>query len=203
MKTVYTVAVVEYIKKEMDMDTQTNSKQRIAEIGVSLMKEQGFDNVSIMQICKAADITRTTFYYHFNAKQDLIEEYFKAGIVDQEDTFSQLMQIDNDFDRYIALYDMHLRFLVEEGVEFTRQLLKTNLDDPTMFQQYILKDSWCVPILTNCQKRKLIRTDYSPEQLDTMMASMALGIVSIWCSTNGSFDLYETVHTALNAFLRA
>lgn len=185
------------------MNTQTNSKQRIAEIGVSLMKEQGFDNVSIMQICKAADITRTTFYYHFNAKQDLIEEYFKAGIVDQEDTFSQLMQIDNDYDRYIALYDMHLRFLVEEGVEFTRQLIKANLDDPTMFQQYILKDSWCVPILTNCQKRKLIRTDYSPEQLDTMMASMALGIVSIWCSTNGSFDLYETVHTALNAFLRA
>ena len=39
----------------------------------ALMAERGWDNVSVQSICERADIGRSTFYMHYDSKEQLLE----------------------------------------------------------------------------------------------------------------------------------
>ena len=56
----------------MERKYEGNTKERILEEAIKLFKEYGYDNVTVMQICDAAKITKRTFYYHYRSKEQLI-----------------------------------------------------------------------------------------------------------------------------------
>ena len=185
------------------METAINAKQNIIDTAVSMIKQKGFDNVKIVDICKETDITRTTFYYHFQSKEDIIEEYFQNRILEQEGVFAELFQLENDLERYCAITEKLVAMFIDEGPEFGKQILRSILEDPSILNTFLIKDQWCIPLLTNCQKQKLIRTDLSPEELDQTVINLVLGINFHWCATGGDFDLLETVRTSVRTLLKA
>ncbi|WP_163859401.1 TetR/AcrR family transcriptional regulator [Paenibacillus elgii] len=50
------------------------TRQAIQEALVSLIAEKGFDSLTIQDIIERADINRSTFYYHYEDKQDLLQQ---------------------------------------------------------------------------------------------------------------------------------
>ena len=52
------------------------TKKWIAENMREIMKYKSIDKIRVTEICKAADIERPTFYYHFNDKYDLVAWMF-------------------------------------------------------------------------------------------------------------------------------
>ena len=52
----------------------SNTKEKIQEQAIKLFKEYNYDQVTVMQICKAAGITKRTFYYHFSSKDEIVDE---------------------------------------------------------------------------------------------------------------------------------
>lgn len=40
---------------------------------LALMRDRRYDEISVTEICEAAEVTRKTFYAHFDCKRDLIE----------------------------------------------------------------------------------------------------------------------------------
>ena len=53
-------------------ETYSETKERIRECAIKLFKENGYDNVTVVQICEAAGITKRTFYYHYESKEQLV-----------------------------------------------------------------------------------------------------------------------------------
>lgn len=185
------------------MNNTKSSKDFIVDTAIGLFKQKGFENVSIVEICKATSITRTTFYYHFKTKEELIEEYFKKCISSKEELFSNIIKLDNDWDRYLELYNIHIQFFMDEGIEFTKQIIKINLEDENnLYKNYFLTETWCIPILTNCQKNGLIRNDLDAKRLDYLATNLVLGILSLWCGSNGDFDIKKDVKEALESLLK-
>ncbi|MEO1729765.1 MAG: TetR/AcrR family transcriptional regulator [Pseudomonadota bacterium] len=62
----------EEIGKEKRGRKKRATAQRIFVSAIDLMKEQGFDGVSIEQICERAQIARATFFQHFRSKAALL-----------------------------------------------------------------------------------------------------------------------------------
>ena len=52
----------------------SSTKEKIQEQAIKLFKEYNYDQVTVMQICKAAGITKRTFYYHFSSKDEIVDE---------------------------------------------------------------------------------------------------------------------------------
>lgn len=52
------------------------TRNKIYEIGVNLIKEKGYENVSIQDICQNANVSIGAFYHHFSSKENLITEFF-------------------------------------------------------------------------------------------------------------------------------
>lgn len=51
----------------------TRSKKALRAALITLMEEKGLDNITVNDLCTAADLNRGTFYNHFTDKEQLVE----------------------------------------------------------------------------------------------------------------------------------
>ena len=56
------------------MSTTNFSKECFYDALISLCKTENFNDINIKQICKKAGYNRSTFYRHFNCKEDIIRD---------------------------------------------------------------------------------------------------------------------------------
>ena len=52
------------------------AKQAITETLLKLMDNTYFDDISITELCKQANIARRTFYLYFDSKMDVLDDYY-------------------------------------------------------------------------------------------------------------------------------
>ena len=181
---------------------ENNKKVQIATLAMRLFKEDGFENVSIVQICKLAKINRNTFYRYFNSKDTIISEYFNLSFNSQSDIFQKVIAEQNDWNRYLKLVEMHLNLIKNEGVEFAKQLVRSIVNgESQLLQKYTITDEWCIPILSRCAQDGMIRNDLPIKELNDYANQLGLGIIVKWCSTNGEFDLIEANKKAVEKLM--
>ncbi|RXZ82103.1 TetR/AcrR family transcriptional regulator [Paenibacillaceae bacterium] len=70
---------------------------------ISLMDEKGFDQITVQDITKRAEINRATFYRHYQDKYDLLEKIVD-GMLNQ---FQSAFQLPSDFEvhHFVKDYD--------------------------------------------------------------------------------------------------
>jgi probable dihydroxyacetone kinase regulator len=56
------------------------TKLRLTETMIRLMADVPMEKISVAEICKASQISRKTFYYHFKDKYDLVNRIFSSGL---------------------------------------------------------------------------------------------------------------------------
>lgn len=177
---------------------KASSKAQLIEAGMALFRSKGFPEVTVHDICKAAGVTRNAFYYHFPNKEDLLCTYFAEAIPAREDIFTKILSCGGDWDKLWCLVEAHIHLMEEEGVAITRALMKASLDNrETIVKNYVLTNTWCVPLLNNCIESGVIRTRLTGEELNFLMTRMLLGLVVSWCNEDGGFSLLETFRQAL------
>lgn len=52
---------------------ETDNKEKIARIATELFAQQGYNAVSVQEICEKAKVTKPTLYYYFTNKKGLLE----------------------------------------------------------------------------------------------------------------------------------
>ena len=85
------------------------TKLWIADKMRELMKQKPIEKIRVTEICKAAEIERPTFYYHFKDKYDLVAWIFfhsanKTDVISIESAAS-MKQMKQDFLFYKRAYD--------------------------------------------------------------------------------------------------
>ena len=86
------------------------TKLWIAEKMKNLMKKKSLDKIRITEICKEAEIERSTFYYHFRDKYDLVAWIFfqaadRTNVIDLMDAAASMKQMKNDMLFYKRAYE--------------------------------------------------------------------------------------------------
>ena len=122
------------------------TKMWIADKMREIMKHKPIDNIRVTEICKAADIERPTFYYHFKDKYDLVAWMFctqaygtdltsvasaAAGMnkMKQEILFYKRAYEDSSQN---ALWRYMLEYFVRRYKELVKEKLGTELLDPQL-----------------------------------------------------------------------
>ena len=75
-----------------------------------LMKKKPIDKIRITEICQAAEIERSTFYYHFKDKYELVAWIFfqsaeRTNIIDLHDAADAMKQMKNEMLFYKRAYE--------------------------------------------------------------------------------------------------
>lgn len=86
------------------------TKLWIADKMRELMKQKPIDKIRVTEICKAAEIERPTFYYHFKDKYDLVAWIFfqsanKTDVISIKSAAESMRQMKQDFLFYKRAYE--------------------------------------------------------------------------------------------------
>jgi AcrR family transcriptional regulator len=86
------------------------TKLWIADKMRELMKHKSIDKIRVTEICKAAEIERPTFYYHFRDKYELVAWIFfhkavETNIISVESSAKAMSQMKNDMVFYKRAYE--------------------------------------------------------------------------------------------------
>lgn len=97
--------------------------QVIKDTYVELLHEKSWEKISVTEICKRAEINRTTFYLHYenstHVLEDLLNELFEKLMIDLADisTYEERSRVSARIFQEIIL-DKHTSFLIKCGMSY-------------------------------------------------------------------------------------
>lgn len=175
-----------------------NTRKKIFDAAAQLMKKHGAEYLTIANICEEAGISKGTFFYHFNSKEDLLLYFLQEGFDDfiaSHDGRAVTEAGDDPYLLVLLLYKEYLDYCQSMGLQFVRAYYQpTNhaLDARGVMgtpdaMNFLLRA--CAERFTKAQDEGLLRTDWSANDISYDCCSVIKGCVFEWCVTDGAIDL--------------
>ena len=181
------------------------TKRRIIQVSLALIKEKGYDQVTLNEICAAAQISKHTFYYYFSSKEDVLRGFFE---IPKEITTQRLMSIleaDSGVEQLWKLMEPHIDFFHEQGPEVVKRIFIANLNrDQGTFNLPHKDDS--IPraeaaIIKKAQDNGEIQNKADCRLLLGACMSALIGVAAKWCISDAAFSLKKATRANLEAIL--
>ncbi|MBD5639338.1 TetR/AcrR family transcriptional regulator [Clostridium botulinum] len=187
-----------------------HTKNKIFETAIELIKEKGYNNVTISQICDKAGVAKGTFYVHYKSKEDIIKESYYSDmsqfILEQ---YEKLISKDKN----MSIKDKIKKFLISElmftnhaGHEMTCRAYVTNLTesiskDSKHFERRGFTKDLKLLILEGVNQ-KIFETKQTADEIFLYLESFVRGLMASWCFSNGEFDIVEKGERYINEILK-
>lgn len=175
-----------------------NTRDKIFKIASKLFNENGYDNVTVNDICNSCNISKRTFYYHLNSKDDILFHYYDHIVDNLTPLLMQLMNTSNNWEQLLLLFDNLINHIEELGPDINGQLLSKNLqnNNNTFDLRKNLTDI-AIQIIENGQKNKQILNLNNAADLYRSAAYMFTGYEYMWCVKNGDFQWKELFYNSI------
>ena len=174
------------------------TRKRIYNTAIRLFKQFGYDQVSVSQIAKAADVGIGTFYHYYESKIELFMKIF----VNVEDYFSEFKALDFNLsaEETIQRYFYQYAKLNEAaGIEVVQNLAnpqnRKSLDGNQDFELILTS------ILKKYQELGKIKNNESAEEICDLFFISARGVMFDWCIKHGKYDLAEKTQFVIERLL--
>ena len=177
-----------YAQRRQAQARQT--ERNILQAALTLMRERGFDKVSIRDICKQAGITTGAFYHHFPSKESLLNKGF-APLDDYMEAALRGHEADEPAERLGHILSAYARFMEEEGGELTGRYYVRRITDPTT--QSMDSSRYTLRAMVECfrqaQREGILASGRSPEWVADFCYRHFRGVVIDWVLHNYSSPL--------------
>lgn len=175
------------------------TKNKIYECGVQLIKEQGFDAVTIDQIAKMAGVSVGTYYYYFESKMELLREIFnRVDAYFLEEVESQLSEKDS-CTQILEFFDHYAIFSLQDGLQMTKKLYTS---ENKMFS---VEGRGMQKVLSRFIQKGLeegcLKSHKSVDELTRIFFIMARGVTFEWCLHEGGFDLRSVMKSSIETVI--
>lgn len=180
----------------------SNAKQTklIKDTAVELFTKNGYENVSVNDICSAAGIARSTFYLSYSSKKDIITQMLTGVRLNKEEYFESFVAAENEFERMWILCCRYLDVALINGPEVTGALFRLDLmGEIDIMNEVHTVDDWFIKLTKNCQKLGVILSTEPAEMLAPLGVDIAYYTTAEWCRNKGSFNLKQVVRRRAEA----
>lgn len=184
-------------QKKSRKDKAADTKNKIFETSVALIKSKGYDNVTISEICKAAGLAKGSFYVHYKSKEDIVRESYYADmgtyICSRYTAFVTANPDKSIMERIIYFLNLEIEFADYAGYELTCLAYSLNLSACIPGPSEHFKNRHFSKILYDEIQSSLpySSSDFSCEDIFNYLESMVRGIMATWCFSNNSFHIVD------------
>ena len=180
-----------------------DTKERIFLAAKQILKKDGYENLSIKNICKKAGVSNGSFYHHFKTKDDLLSYY----IEEQPQLSPSLLHLPSGNkeakDTIIQVYLNYAAYCKNLGVDFISNYYtpKNQALHPTT------RTERTYPIVTvqNYLEKALssgrVKLAYSIKDIATDIRMLVIGNVFEWCLHKGNTDFENNLKRSLDCYL--
>jgi AcrR family transcriptional regulator len=178
--------------------TNKTTKNFIIETANKLFLEKGYQNVTVVDICEACDISKTTFYYHLKSKEDIILHFYDSLTHNISQHLISIFAMDNYWEQLMVCFESLVAEAYKYGTDFFSQMMISNLKED--FGSYDLRDELtniAVLIIKKGQEADQIRNKSNAEDLYKASTYVFLGHEVTWCIKKGNFDWKNEIRKSL------
>jgi AcrR family transcriptional regulator len=188
-----------FIKTKLEEIMSTiSTKDFIIETANQLFLEKGYQNVTVVDICEACAISKTTFYYHLSSKEDIILHFYDSITHNISQFLMSILAMDNYWEQLMMCFESLITEGSKYGTDFFSQMMISNLKED--YGSYDLRDELtniAVMIIKKGQDAGQIRNKSEAKALYIASAYAFLGHEVTWCIKKGKFDWLKEIRIAL------
>lgn len=179
------------------------TKKKIFLAAKNILKRDGYEALSIKNICEEAGVSNGSFYHHFKTKDDLLSYY----IEEQPSISPSILELpsckDDVRNAIVLVYLNYVKYCRELGIEFI-----ANYYTPKNQSLNPLKrTARSYPIVTvreylqQCMNAGIIDASLSLDEITTDIRMIVIGNVFEWCLKNGDADFEGNMKRSLETYL--
>lgn len=178
------------------------TRQEIYRAAMALFVAQGFDAVTVEDICHAADVAKGTFFLHFPTKDALLLEYGQQVSGELEEILS------NHRGGAISALRKMFGFLAERALhhaDIVRLVVREVMTRPAALVSATEQSRDLVHLLATVvrqgQASGELRHRVEPRLAAAIVTSAYFAIITEWVRCGGKFDLAGAVQQSLDVVL--
>lgn len=180
------------------------TEEMIVETAIELFKTNGYNETSLHEICKACGITKGTFYYHFNAKSDIIFRYYEflfsniiyimPELITMKDTKKKLWKlyeysIDNTVSLTPPLLNAMLIADAQNGLLYFSPLKAGSASPAHNTHSQLIHE-----LIVQAQEEGTIQKEKNPKNLMETFNAAIIGIALDWSSTHADYNQKDKLY---------
>lgn len=184
-----------------------DTKQRIYQAAVKMLKEYEYQCITIRNICQEAEVSIGSFYNHFKNKDDLLSYYLEYGYKEFYEN-NKIEYSDDIIDNILKVYDVYLSYCLFNGLEFLSNYY-SNKNKGVYIRNIQSKEELgkrpalleVIAIINSGKKNGYIKEDVSANEVGIDIGVILKGIIFDWCLSDGSFDLKREAVKLIKIYL--
>jgi AcrR family transcriptional regulator len=162
------------------------TKAKVLQSALDLMREKGYTNTTIREVCSTAGVSVGTFYSYFNSKEDVFSDIFKVADDYFCKTVSHKLKGNSTLQRVVDYFRYYAQLNYDSGIETMKILYNS---DNTWFVKSRPMQDVLVEVLREGQDKGDIISDISAEDITIFLFIIARGCCYSWCISDGAYDL--------------
>jgi len=179
------------IKKPTNRDLQAlETDKKVTDMAMKLVKEHGYDRVTISQICKACGVAKGTFYSYFTSKKDILIKLTSRF----NNELSRLFIYDENLDA-VTLYQnavtSYLNYVSEDGHAFTKSYVKAMIDEELATEDISLElqQEFIDKVLNKGLRDGSFKLNMSCDDFFALFRATLMGVLTQWSMSKESNGL--------------
>jgi AcrR family transcriptional regulator len=171
------------------------TRKKILNTSIRLIREMGYEQVTVDHICEACGLSKGAFYHHFKSKLDIISESETELNEMLEDVYRDNME-ESFKERILIFINSMLAAVEKSGVEVTRQRTfyvvggeYIHEDGSKIFA--ITSRQLLCSIIRQAMDRNELKADTPVDALSEIIMIFITGLIADWCIFSGSYSLTE------------
>ena len=179
------------------------TKAKIFRAAKHILQKQGYEQLSIKNICEEAGVSNGSFYHHFKTKDDLLSYYIEEQPSINPDLLDMPRNAAEAKAAIIQVYLNYVRYCQDLGVEF----MSNYYTPKNQSLNPLIRTERPYPIVTvhNYLKKAIdadiIKPDRDLEDITTDIRMIVIGNVFEWCLKSGEADFEGNMRRTLRIYL--
>jgi len=168
-----------------------NTHDKIYNIAIELIESKGFENITVAEICEAANVSIGSFYNYFKSKHDILDNIFRLADDYFLNVVSHNLKEGSSREKIIKFFHYYGDYNLDRGIDFVKQLYtgKNNLfATKGRPMQAVLQG-----IIEEGQSTGEISIDMTSEEIVRFLFIAIRGVVYDWCLHDGEYDLLSAI----------
>jgi len=181
-----------------------NTRKKLFNAALNVMKEKGYEQTTIREICKRANTSLGSFYTYFKSKDAVLQSYYDDAVQTYATRFQANTEALTPKEKLLEFYDWYADYTTSIGVDFCRIFFSPSnkaLDIDKVYNQIMITTLEFVDqgFDEHIFNRNLIK----PKALNKDICIVFKGAVLDWCAEDAAYDLKSYAHHLIATYLRA
>ncbi len=184
-------------------EQSNQTKKKIMDVARYIAIEKGLNQMTIRDVCQAANISIGAFYHHYASKQELVNESFMI--------YDELLEInhtkydlENPLDSLKAILLDQTSFVVSFDKQLVIEYYKSIL--LSMNKQAVSWERAYYRHVLNCTKKAvndgLIKDGYTSEYLSKFFIKFIRGNIINWCLNESDTSFLQETESEIDLLLK-